>query len=121
LRLHARTASRFPLAANNRVGTTGNPHNGDRDGTVVLVIYPEQGQVATLHYILPTSGNVSILVFDLAGNVVRLLTRASEASGDYAAVGDGKNQGGRAAARGIYFIRIVAPGIDETRKVLVAR
>jgi len=24
-------------------------------------------------------------------------------------------------ARGIYFLRVVAPGIDETRKVLVVR
>jgi hypothetical protein len=24
-------------------------------------------------------------------------------------------------ARGVYFIRIVAPGLDETRKVLVVR
>jgi fibronectin-binding autotransporter adhesin len=34
---------------------------------------------------------------------------------------DGRNSGGRIVAKGIYFIRIVAPDIDETRKVLVVK
>jgi fibronectin-binding autotransporter adhesin len=85
------------------------------------VINPGLGEVATLHYVLPKAGNVSIIVFDLAGNVVRVLARTNEAAGDYAAAWDGKNQGGRTVARGVYFVKIVAPGIDETRKVLIVR
>jgi hypothetical protein len=34
---------------------------------------------------------------------------------------DGKNCGGRIVARGIYFIRVVGPGFEEMRKVLVVR
>jgi hypothetical protein len=34
---------------------------------------------------------------------------------------DGRNRAGQAVSRGVYFIRIVAPGIDEIRKVLVAK
>ena len=86
------------------------------------VINPNLGQMVTLQYIQPTTGSVTISVFDLAGNLVRVLARASgQAAGDYAITWDGKNKGGRSVARGIYFIRIVAPGIDETRKVLVVR
>ncbi len=86
------------------------------------VINPDLAQMVTLHYIQPTKGSVTISVFDLAGNLVRVLARASgQAEGDYAIAWDGKNKGGRSVARGIYFIRIVAPGIDETRKVLVVR
>ncbi|MCX7037686.1 MAG: T9SS type A sorting domain-containing protein, partial [Spirochaetes bacterium] len=86
------------------------------------VINPNLGQMVTLQYIQPTTGSVTISVFDLAGNLVRVLARASgQAAGDYAVTWDGKNKGGRSVARGIYFIRIVAPGIDETRKVLVVR
>jgi hypothetical protein len=34
---------------------------------------------------------------------------------------DGTNNGGRPVARGMYFIRVVAPDIDEIRKVMVIR
>jgi hypothetical protein len=34
---------------------------------------------------------------------------------------DGRNLSGDPVARGMYFIRIVAPGIDEIRKVIVVR
>ena len=30
-------------------------------------------------------------------------------------------RGGRAVARGVYFIKVVAPGINEIRKVLVVK
>jgi fibronectin-binding autotransporter adhesin len=86
------------------------------------VINPSLGQTVTLQYVQPTIGSVTISVFDLAGNLVKVLARASgQAAGDYAVTWDGKNTGGRSVARGIYFIRIVAPGIDEMRKVLVVR
>jgi hypothetical protein len=34
---------------------------------------------------------------------------------------DGRNRGGRDVARGIYFIKVVAPGVEETRKVLIVK
>ena len=34
---------------------------------------------------------------------------------------NGTNNSGNAVARGIYFIRVVGPGIDETRKVMVVK
>ncbi len=95
-----------------------------RGGATILnnVIHPDKGELATLQYTQPSAGPVTIMVFDLSGSIVNVLTRvSSQAAGDYAVSWDGKNRGGRAVARGIYFIRIVAPGIDETRKVLVVR
>jgi hypothetical protein len=95
-----------------------------RGGATILnnVIHPENGELATLQYNQPSSGPVTITVFTLSGSIVNVLTRVqSQAAGDYAVSWDGKNRGGRIVARGIYFIRIVAPGIDEIRKVLVVR
>ncbi|HET6485611.1 MAG TPA: FlgD immunoglobulin-like domain containing protein, partial [Spirochaetia bacterium] len=88
------------------------------------VINPDKGEVASLEYrqTSATAGPVTVTVFDLSGDVITVLARvASQGPGDYVAVWDGKNRGGRAVARGIYFLRVVAPGIDETRKVLVVR
>ena len=58
----------------------------------------------------------------LDGDVVsRLANASSQAAGDYVVYWNGKNLGGRPVARGLYFIRLVAPGMDEIRKVLVIR
>jgi flagellar hook assembly protein FlgD len=85
------------------------------------VINPTAGQVAYLHYVMASAGNVTITVFDLSGSIVNVLARENQAAGTYTTAWDGKNRGGRAVARGIYFIRVVGPGFDEIRKVLVVR
>jgi hypothetical protein len=85
------------------------------------VIRPDNGQTVYLHYTLSTAGQVTITVFDLSGSIVNVLQRGSQGTGEYATAWDGKNRGGRAVARGIYFIRVVGPGFDEIRKVLVVR
>jgi flagellar hook assembly protein FlgD len=64
---------------------------------------------------------VTILVFDLSGSIVNVLQRGSQSPGQYTTAWDGKNRGGRSVARGIYFVRVVGPGFDEIRKVLVVR
>jgi flagellar hook assembly protein FlgD len=94
-----------------------------RGGATILnnVINPDKGDLTTLQYILGLPGQVTVTVFDLSGSIVNVLARANLAAGEYSVTWDGKNRGGRAVARGIYFVRVVGPGIDETRKVLVVR
>ena len=85
------------------------------------VIRPDNGQTAYLHYTLSTAGQVTVTVFDFSGSIVNVLQRGPQGAGEYTTAWDGKNRGGRAVARGIYFIRVVGPGFDEIRKVLVVR
>jgi hypothetical protein len=70
-----------------------------------------------------SAGRVTIQVFTLDGNLVKVLVRESKPATDkyYRVSWDGKNNGGRPVARGMYFIRVVAPGIDEIRKVMVVK
>ncbi len=92
-------------------------------GVTILnnVIDPTKGQTARLTYQLPSEGSVTVTVFTLDGDVVKHLVLATQDAGNYSVDWDGRNMGGRPVARGIYFIRVVAPGIDEIRKVLVVR
>jgi len=94
-----------------------------RGGASILnnVIDPTRGETARLSYQLPSDGDVTVTVFTLDGDVVRRLVLATQAAGDYSVDWDGTNMSGHPVARGIYFIRIVAPNIDEIRKVLVVR
>ena len=85
------------------------------------VINPAAGQAAYLHYVQSTAGPVTITVFDLSGNVITVLARGQQAAGTYTTSWDGRNRSGAAVTRGIYFIRVIGPGFDEIRKVLVVR
>jgi hypothetical protein len=94
-----------------------------RGGATILnnVINPDRGDSAVLHYVLTRGGRVTIQVFTLDGNLVKVLERSSKGAGEYAVPWDGRNNGGRTVARGLYFIRIVGPDIDEIRKVMVVK
>jgi hypothetical protein len=95
-----------------------------KGGVTILnnVIDPTKGDTVKLEYQLATAGSVTVTVFTLDGDVVaRLANSSSQAGGDYVVYWNGKNLGGRPVARGLYFIRLVAPGMDEIRKVLVIR
>ncbi len=85
------------------------------------VIYPDRGESTVLVYELDRPGMVTINVFSLDGSIVRTLQRGRQGQGTFRHAWDGRNNSGRAVARGIYFIRVVAPGVDEYRKVIVAR
>ena len=94
-----------------------------RGGVTILnnVIDPTNGERTRLHFTISKSGPVTITVFTLDGDVVRSLQRGTMGAGDYTVSWDGRNRSGDAVARGMYFIRIVASGIDEIRKVMVVR
>jgi flagellar hook assembly protein FlgD len=71
--------------------------------------------------VLSGSGTVTITVFDLKGDIVDILHRGRQDAGEHSTTWDGRNRGGNAVARGIYFIKLVGPGVSETRKVLVVK
>jgi len=85
------------------------------------VIDPTRGEFVRVSYQLAKTGPVTVQVFTLDGDLVQVLYRGSRTTGDYSASWDGKNRGGRAVARGMYFIRVVGPEIDEIRKVMVVK
>ncbi len=85
------------------------------------VLNPNNAERATLHYVMDKAGKVTITVFNLAGDIVNVLFSGTQSAGEHSTAWDGKNRGGRAVARGIYFIRAVGPGFDEIRKVLVVK
>ncbi len=92
-------------------------------GATILnnVIDPTKGQTARFSYQLTSDGSVTVTVFTLDGDVVARLVNTRQSAGDYSVDWNGRNLAGNPVARGLYFVRIVAPGMDEIRKVLVVR
>ena len=69
----------------------------------------------------PEQGNLTVVVMTLDGNIVDYLHRGSSSAGEHFYSWDGTNRKGKSVARGMYFIRVTGPGLDETRKVLVVK
>jgi hypothetical protein len=92
-------------------------------GVTILnnVINPENGEKTIITYDLESSGMVIINVFNLSGDLVDILHRGAQGQGTYTYTWDGKNRAGNNVARGIYFIRVVGPDIDEFRKVMIVK
>jgi len=94
-----------------------------RGGVTILnnVIDSSKGEKTILSINLEKSGSLVIQVFTMDGNIVRTLERGKKGTGSYTYTWNGTNLAGNPVARGMYFIRVVGPDMDEIRKVMVVK
>jgi len=95
-----------------------------RGGVTVLnnVINSDNKETAYIRYELPRAGRVTIQIYTLDGTLIKSIRRnENREAGAYVDSWDGSNNGGRAVARGMYFVRVVGPDIDEIRKIMVVK
>ena len=85
------------------------------------VINADNGEKVVIKVDLKQKGNLNVLVMTLDGNIVDYLQRGEAEEGEHFYSWDGTNRRGKTVARGMYFVRVTGPGIDETRKVLVVK
>ena len=64
---------------------------------------------------------MSLTVFDLAGRRVRGLVAGEMPGGRHAISWDGRNDGGKHVASGIYFYRLEGPDEKLTKKLVLLR
>ncbi len=69
---------------------------------------------------LSDGGMVVVEVFNVQGRKVRTLVNGEVPAGTHPISWDGSDDSGRRVPGGVYFTRMIAAGIDQTRKVLVA-
>ncbi|WP_187107394.1 FlgD immunoglobulin-like domain containing protein [Treponema pectinovorum] len=66
-------------------------------------------------------GILNVFVMTLDGNIVKRLSHGTKSQGTHFFQWDGTNNAGNPVARGLYFVRVTGPEIDETRKVLCVK
>ena len=75
-----------------------------------------------ISFLVPAGGaSVRLDVYDLRGRHVRNLVDGVRAEGRNLVEWDGADRRGRAAAAGTYLYQLRAPGVVETRKMMLAR
>ncbi|NKB71811.1 MAG: T9SS type A sorting domain-containing protein [Candidatus Latescibacteria bacterium] len=98
-----------------------------RDGTVpddfaLNQNFPNPFNAGTvIQFSLPTASPVDLSVFNLAGQKVARLAEGLRTAGQYRLEWDGRDDGGRELASGVYLYRLQAEDRIETRKLLLLR
>ncbi|QEN05122.1 hypothetical protein EW093_10500 [Thiospirochaeta perfilievii] len=94
-----------------------------RGGVTIVnnVINPLDGQHTEIFVEQEKPGMSTISVFSIDGTVVETLQKGRLGVGSYRYLWDGTNKSGKPVARGIYFIKVIAPGINESRKVMIVK
>ena len=65
--------------------------------------------------------HTSLKIYNIRGELVRILTDERKASGRYQVIWDGKNEKGEDVASGIYFCILKAGDFSETKKMILLR
>ncbi len=82
---------------------------------------PFRGE-ATIRFRLPDAADVSLGIYDAGGRLVReLLSGSALEASRHEIAWDGRNESGQALAPGVYFYRLQAGRVAETRKVTIMK
>ncbi|MEW6686987.1 MAG: T9SS type A sorting domain-containing protein, partial [Candidatus Edwardsbacteria bacterium] len=76
---------------------------------------------ATIKYQLPKESDVSLKIYNIAGQLVKTLVNENVGAGFYTCPWDGKNESGKPVASGVYFYRLQAGDFTVTKKMIILR
>lgn len=81
--------------------------------------YPNPFNPTTvIEYSLPEMSDVTLLIYDLKGNVIQQWNYSNQSVGFYKVTWDGSNTYGNKVSTGIYFYRIIAGDFTQTKKMV---
>jgi flagellar hook assembly protein FlgD len=71
--------------------------------------------------LLDRTTDVRLVLHDVSGRLVRTLVEGTRSAGVHRVEWDGRDDGGRRLAAGVYLARLEGAGEVRTRKVVLAR
>jgi hypothetical protein len=77
--------------------------------------------VTAIPYSLAAAGDVSLVIYDAAGHIVRRLVDDVQSAGGHTTAWDGRDGRGVAVASGVYFCRLRAGNVTETRRMVLVK
>jgi len=84
--------------------------------------YPNPfNSITTLGYHLSKNELVTILIYDMLGNVIRNLVNANQYSGYKTVEWNGRNNQGQSVSAGVYFYSIEAGDFRQTKKMILLK
>jgi len=111
----------LPMPTSSHGGGETTPELPER--FALAAAYPNPfNPTVTIRYAVPDGGgHVRIEVYDVAGRIVRVLRNERSEPGYHDVVWHGDVRGGGTAATGIYFVRMMADGVIDTKKIVLVK
>ncbi len=78
-------------------------------------------QGTVISYRLASAGQVSLEIYNVEGQLVRTLVRSGVDAGTHTVLWNGRDDSGKAAARGVYFCCMETDGYRATEKIVLIR
>jgi len=75
----------------------------------------------TLRYGVPEASAVSLIIYDIRGNVVRTMQSETRPAGWYEVVWNGLDDAGQPVSTGLYLTRLQAGSFNQTIKMLFVK
>lgn len=72
-----------------------------------------------IRFELPQAGRVELEIYDVSGRLIRTLVNQEQDAGSHLVNWDGRNDAGRKVPGGVYFYNLTAPGIEESRRMIL--
>ena len=92
---------------------------------VPLTLYPNYpnpfNPITQIAYELLEAGEVSLVVYNLLGQQVRVLVQGRQEAGYYRVTWDGRDGYGRSVSSGIYLYRLASRGLAQTGRMLLLK
>lgn len=118
----------YAYSAHYDPGLTGSGQ-ADRPIAVSLTTFPNplymSSGPATVRYDVDRTGEVKLVLYNVLGRKVRTLVDGTHSRGTFTTTWDGRDDGGRRVASGVYFCRMTtggpAGGSEVTRKLLLLK
>ncbi len=113
-----RAASRYFVATVDSTTTSVMPQTGVEPGTLQWAQPSPFRGTTLLNFTLPTPSDATLTVYDVAGRVVRVLVDDRRGQGVHTARWDGRDDRGSRVASGMYLVKLVAGGLEQTTNVV---
>jgi hypothetical protein len=68
---------------------------------------------------LPQAGPMDLMIYSVNGRLIRRLVNDTREAGRHSASWDGRDDAGKRVGSGIYFYQLVAPGVEESRRMIL--
>jgi hypothetical protein len=78
-------------------------------------------QRTTIHYQIAKPGIVNLKIYNIAGQVVKVLASSVHQAGAYSVTWDGTDDQGNQASNGIYLYRLISGDYQATKKLTMLR
>lgn len=79
------------------------------------------GGMTTIKYSLKSPGQTSLKIYNILGAEIRTLVNDRQAANNYSVTWDGRDNGGREVAKGVYFYKLISGNYSATKKVMLLR